>query len=133
MLGPQPLEHPLRRVALLVVDLAITLQPAVDDPGEAIQLRSLHRRLPPVTRRNRERHPLGYAVARDVELPRRLALAHALRTGQPNSPIHVHGENPPALPAARSKEISGRLLRRPQRAHPAATVEDFLTGVLRYR
>ena len=46
MLGPQPLEHPLRRVALLVVDLAITLQPAVDDPGEAIQLRSLHRRLP---------------------------------------------------------------------------------------
>jgi len=28
MLGPQPLEHPLRRVALLVVDLAITLQPA---------------------------------------------------------------------------------------------------------
>jgi hypothetical protein len=28
MLGPQLLEHPLRRVALLVVDLAITLQPA---------------------------------------------------------------------------------------------------------
>ena len=36
MLGPQPLEHPLRRVALLVVDLAINLQPAVDDPGEGI-------------------------------------------------------------------------------------------------
>ena len=39
-----------------------------------------------------------------------------------------HGENAPALPVAR-KGQSGRLLRRPQRAYPAATVVDFCTAV----
>ncbi len=32
MLVPEPLEHSLRRVALLTVDLAVTIQPAVSDP-----------------------------------------------------------------------------------------------------
>jgi hypothetical protein len=129
MLGLEPLEHPLRRVPLLAVDLAIPLQPAVDDPGKGIQLRPLHRCGPPVARRNRERHHLPDAVARDVEMPRRLALAHALRASQTNLPVHVHDKDPPALPVAR-KGKGGRLLRRPQRAHPAATVADFLTAVL---
>nr|WP_235674151.1 hypothetical protein [Paracoccus sp. (in: a-proteobacteria)] len=44
--------------------------------------------------------------------------------------FQIHGENPPALPVAR-KGKGGRLLRRPQRAHPDATVVDFLTAVLR--
>tara|TARA_R110000737_G_scaffold16902_2_gene34257 strand:- start:5113 stop:6075 length:963 start_codon:yes stop_codon:yes gene_type:complete len=62
-------------------------------------------------------------------MPRRFSLAHALSTGQPNLPIQIHGENPPALPAVR-KGKSGRLLSRPQQGHPAATVADFRTAVL---
>jgi len=126
----EPLEHPLRRMSLLAMDLAVAFQPAVDDPGERVQLRSLHRRRPPVSGRNRERHHLGHAVARDVEMPRSLSLAHALRTSQPNLPIQVHGENPPALPSKSRKDKGGRLLCRPQQGHPAATVADFCTAVL---
>jgi hypothetical protein len=62
-------------------------------------------------------------------MPRRLTLAHALSTGQPNLPIQIHSENPPALPVTR-KGKGGRLLRRPQQAHPAATVAYFRTAVL---
>ncbi len=58
------------------------------------------------------------------------ALAHALpEVGAANLPIQLHGENAPTLPAAREGK-RGRLLRRPPRAHPAATVADFLTAVL---
>ena len=64
-------------------------------------------------------------------MPRRLTLAHALSTGQPNLPIQIHSENPPALPVTR-KGKGGRLLRRPQQAHPAATVADFRTAVLTF-
>jgi hypothetical protein len=63
-------------------------------------------------------------------VPPRLPLAHALSTRQPNLPIQIHSENPPTLPVAR-KGKGGRLLRRPQQAHLAATVADFRTGVLR--
>jgi hypothetical protein len=114
------------------LDPAIILQPAVDDPGKSIQLRPLHRGLPPIAGRHRERHHLGYAVARDAEMTRCLALAHSLGTGQSHSTVQVHGENPPALPVAR-KGKGGRLLRRPQKAHPAATVANFCTAVLSAR
>ncbi len=125
----KPLEHPLGRMPLLAMDPAIALQPAVDDPDEGIQLRPLHRGRSPVSRRNGERHHLGYGVARNVEMPGGLSLAHPLGAGQSHLPIQVHGENPPALPAAR-KGKGGRLLRRPQQGHPAASVADFLTAVL---
>jgi len=39
---------------------------------------------------------------------------------------------PPSLKPA-GKDIGGRLLRRPQRAHPAATLADSLTAVLSER
>ena len=61
-------------------------------------------------------------------MTRRRPLAHPVPTGQTNLPIKLHGENAPALPAA-GKGQSGRLLRRPQRAYPAATVADFCTAV----
>jgi hypothetical protein len=92
----KPLEHPLRRVPLLAVNLPITVQPPVDDPGEAIQLRLLDRCRSPISRWNRKRHHLGYALARDAEMPRRLSLAHALSTGQPNLPIQIYSERLPA-------------------------------------
>ncbi|CUH40507.1 hypothetical protein JSE7799_03241 [Jannaschia seosinensis] len=129
MLIAEPFEQPLRRVPLLAMDLAIAIQPAVDDPGEPVQLRPLHGRRSPVSWRNRERQHLLNAVARNPEVMRRRPLAHALRTGQSHLTIQVHGENPPALPAAREGK-GGRLLRRPQQAHPAATVADFCTAVL---
>lgn len=127
----KPLEHPLRRVPLLVMDLPIAFQPTIDDPGEGIQLWPLDRCRPPITGRDRERHHLPDAVARDIEMPRCFSLAHALSTGQPNLPIQVHGKNPPALPVTR-KGKDARLLRRPQQAHPAATVANYRTAVLSF-
>ena len=102
---------------------------ADDDPGEGIQLRPLDPCRPPITGRNRERHHVTDAVAQDVEMPRRLPLTYALSTGQPNLPLQIHRENPPPLPVAR-KGKDGRLLHRPQQAHPATTVADFHTAVL---
>ena len=130
VLVAKPLEHPLRGVPLLAVNRAITLQPAVDDPGEPVQLRPLHRGRPPVAGRNREGQHLTHAVARDAKVPGRLSLAHALRAGQTNLAIHVHGDDPPALPSNCRKDKGGRLLRRPQRGQPAAPVADFSTAVL---
>ena len=126
----KPLEHPLRGVPLFAVNLAITLQPAIDDPGEPVQLRPLHRGRPPVARGNREGQHLADAVARDAEMPGRLSLAHAFRTSQTNLAIHLHGDDLPALPSNCRKDKSGRLLRRPQRGQPAAPVADFSTAVL---
>jgi hypothetical protein len=128
MLVSQPLEHPLRRVALLGALAEIIPQPLLDDLGEPVQLRALDLRPTPVPRWNRERQHLLYGVARDPEMPGRLTLAHAVSTSQANLPIQLHCENAPALPAT-GKGQSGRLLRRPQRAYPAATVADFCTAV----
>ena len=125
----KPLEHPLRRVPLLGALVKILPQPLIDDPGEPIQLRPLHGCRSPGSGRNRERHHLADAVTRDVEMTRSFSLAHPLGTGQSNFTIRVHGENPPAPPVARKGKV-GRLLRRPQQGHTAATVADFLTAIL---
>src|SRR5690606_33433936 len=108
MLIAKPLEYPLRRVLLLSMDLAIPLQPAIADLGEPIQLRPLHRRRPPVSRRTRERRHLPSGAARSSKLRRGLALAHACWTGQAHLPVQCHGECPPALPVARTGK-GGRL------------------------
>ena len=109
--------------------LMILEQPPVDDLGETIQLRPPDRRCSPIPRRNRKAHDLLHAVARNPKITRRSPLAHAVSTGKTHLPIQIHGENTPALPVAR-KGQSGRLLRRPQRNYPAATVEDFCTDGL---
>jgi len=62
-------------------------------------------------------------------MTRSFSLAHPLGTGQSNFTIQVHGENPPAPPVAR-KGKGGRLLRRPQQGHTAATVADFRNGAV---
>ena len=43
------LEDPLGRMALLARPVSILRKPLVDDPGEAVQLRTLSRHRPPVT------------------------------------------------------------------------------------
>ena len=62
----------------------------------------------------------------------RRSRTHAVSTGQTDFPVKFHGENTPALPGVR-KGKSGRLLRRPQPDHPAATVDEFCTAVLTLR
>ena len=121
----QTVEDPLRRVTLLARAIGVLAQPRIDDLGEPVELRPLHRRGPPVAGRHRMHDHLVDAVARDAEVARDGALAHALpEVGAANLPIQLHGENAPALPAARDGK-RGRLLRRPPRAHPAATVAAF--------
>ena len=64
-----------------------------------------------------------------LKLQERRSRTHAVSTGQTDFPVKFHGENTPALPGVR-KGKSGRLLRRPQPDHPAATVDEFCTAVL---
>ena len=68
------------------------------------------------------------------EIPKCSAAARALMPSAQAKrrapfPVKFHGENTPALPGVR-KGKSGRLLRRPQPDHPAATVDEFCTAVL---
>src|SRR3546814_649061 len=63
-------------------------------------------------------------------MPRRLALGHAVPTGDADLPIKFHGIDLPALPARCRQDIGGRLLRRPKRDYPAATVVGFCTAAL---
>lgn len=77
MLIAKPLEYPLRRVPLLSMDLAIPFQPAIDDLGEPIQLRPLHRRRPPVSVEPKTPNIFRTPVAGNPKLTRSLALAHA--------------------------------------------------------
>ena len=127
MLITKPLEHPLGRVTLLAVAALILSEPGINDLGEPIQLWPLDLGSAPVSRRHREAQHLPDAVTRNPKMPRRRPRAHAVSTGQTDLPVKFHGENTPALPVAR-KGQSGRLLRRPQRVHPAATVVDFVTA-----
>jgi hypothetical protein len=101
MLLPEPVKHPLGRMALLARNLPIAFQPGIDDWDERIQLRAPDRSMTPIAGRLRIGHHLANAVARYVEMLRRLALAHAFRARQPNLPIKFHGENPqPSLQPA---------------------------------
>ena len=104
-------------------------KPGIDDLGEPIQLGPIDRGLAPVSRRNRKTQHLPDAVTRNPEMQCRRSRTHAVSTGQTDFPVKFHGENTPALPGVR-KGKSGRLLRRPQPDHPAATVDEFCTAVL---
>ena len=129
MLITQSFQHPLGRVALLAVPSPILGKPGIDDLGEPIQLGPIDRGLAPVSRRNRKTQHLPDAVTRNPEMQCRRSRTHAVSTGQTDFPVKFHGENTPALPGVR-KGKSGRLLRRPQPDHPAATVDEFCTAVL---
>src|SRR3546814_11075786 len=96
----------------------------------SIQLRPAHRSLPPVAGWGRIRQHLANTVARYVEMPRRLALGHAVPTGDADLPIKFHGIDLPALPARCRQDLGGRLLRRPKRDSPAANVLGFCTAAL---
>ena len=130
VLVTQPIEYPLRRVALLTRLANIIHQPLLDDRRIPVQLRSLDRCRPPITRRNRKTQHLPHALARNPKMTRQRMPAHAVPVPETDLPIQFHGENTPALPDPR-KGQSGRLLRRPHRDYPGATVAIFCTAVLK--
>jgi hypothetical protein len=103
VLVAQPLEHPLRGVALLGPLAEILQQPPADDLGEPVKLRPLDLGPPPVAGRHREAQHLLHALARDPEMTRRRALAHPVPTGETDLPIQIHGEDAPALPAVQER------------------------------
>ena len=78
VLVPQTLEDPLRSVPLLCRAALILLQDPVDDPDKRVQLRPCRRLAPPISRRHRERHHLGYRPRVDPKSPRRFASAQPL-------------------------------------------------------
>ena len=69
MLSAQPLENPFRRVLLLGRLGLILLQDPVDDPDKRVQLRSLRRPAPSITRRHRERQHLRHRPWVDPKAP----------------------------------------------------------------
>ena len=73
------------------MDILVAVEPAVDDLDEPIQLRPLDRSRPPVAGGDRKCHGLVDSVARNVEMARRSALAHAVGTGQTNLQVKFHG------------------------------------------
>ena len=122
VLGAKPVEDTLGRVALLAQLLQILLQPLVDDLAEPVQLRAPNRCRPSIARRHRKAQHLLHALARNPEMTPRRTLAHPVPAGETDLPIKFHGMHAPALPVA-AKGSSGRVLLRPQRDNPAATVD----------
>ena len=115
---------------LLAVPALILGKPSIDDLGEPIQLGSFDLGRASVSRRNRKTQHLPDAVTENPEMQCSASRTHAVRTGQTHLPVKFHGENTPTLPVTR-KGKSGRLLRRPQRGHPAAPVAEFVTAGLK--
>src|ERR1700738_1594423 len=110
----KPFKDPLRGMPLLLRPTLILRQDTVDDPGERVELWTRRRLAPPVTRRNRERQPLGYCPRGAPKLPRPFPPAQTpdLYRG-PTPPIELHDLHPPP-PAAFGQRPSaaGVLLRR---------------------
>src|SRR4029453_16501572 len=111
VLVPQPIKNPLGGVTLLAVLTVVVAQPLVDDLGEPVQLRPLDRCRPPIPRRHRKTQHLLYAFARNPKVPCCLPRTHPVPNGETDLQIQFHGENAPALPAAR-KGKTGRVLLR---------------------
>ena len=100
MLVPQPLEDPVRRVALLArhVRIRVRLQDRVDDAGEPIQLGPPDRLGPPVARRRRIAQHLLHRPAVDAEPTARLVMAQPLVDNrQTNRRIELHAVHLPPL------------------------------------
>ena len=95
ILVPQPLEDPLRRVALLPGNAQVRLQDPVDDADEGLQLGPLGRYLPPVARRDRIGQHFAHGVPVHAKLSGDLPNTHPLHHHRPANPqIYVHSVHP---------------------------------------
>src|ERR1700687_3568454 len=119
VLVPQTLEDPLRGVTLFRRAALILLNDPIDNPDERVQLRPCRRLPPPISRRHREGHHLGYRPRVDPKPTTRLATAQSLNLHRITDPsIEIHALHPP--PSANRKELlaAGFLLRRNRNIRP---------------
>jgi hypothetical protein len=110
----QPLEEPLGRVMLLLVNAFVVSQDLVDDRDECIELRP-HRRLHThVARRHGEHHHLADSPRIKTEPPRRRPFAHSLDLNRvSNLRIEFHPLHPPpSAERGTGPPSAGILLRR---------------------
>ena len=99
VLVPQPLEDPLRGVALLSGNSAIGCQDRVNYAGVRLKLRLARRALPRVALGRRIVQHLAHRVPVQVEHPGSLPNAHPLhQAGPPHPKIHLHVKHPSHLP-----------------------------------
>ena len=95
ILVPQPLEDPLRRVALLPGNAQVRLQDPVDDAGEGLQLGLPGWILPPVAWRDRVGGHLAHCVPVQAKHPGGLPDAHPFHHHCLADPqVHFHLEHP---------------------------------------
>ena len=95
VLGPQPLEDPLRRVPLLARPLLVLFQSRVDYTLPGPQFRPARRFLAPITRRHRVLQHLAHRLPRQAKLTHRRPPAHPLDQHRtPYSRIQLHGLHP---------------------------------------
>ena len=125
VLVAQPVEYPLRRVALLAVNRSVLFQYTVNDIGEGVELRALRRLTAPISRRHRVRQHLLHGISRNTKSTGCLSLAQPINMApKSDSSIKLHGVHPPG-PSIQKKDRrldGGRVLLRPLPVHPAATV-----------
>src|ERR1700732_1062788 len=100
-LDPQPLENPMRRVALLLVDTSVIFQDLVDPRHVRTELLRCRPLPPPIARRNRELEHLRDRVPMNAKSLRCLPAAQPVHHHRASYPgIEFHCEHPfgPSMP-----------------------------------
>ena len=133
VLTPQPLKDPLRRVALLPGDLAVSFQDGVNHPGEGLKLRLSGWFLPSVPWRYRVGQHLAHRVPVQTEHPGGFPNAHPLHHAGPANPrVHLHCKHPSHLPKTDTqpyeRQRTVRFFRRHNSARGAAHVVHFTSA-----
>src|ERR1019366_3952083 len=99
VLGPQPLEDPLRRVSLPGWPPLVVFQNRVDRAQPWPQLRTLHRLLTLVPGRHRVAQHLPYRLPRYPKLQGDRTLTPALNPNRtPHTPVELHLVHPSGVP-----------------------------------
>ncbi len=98
---PQPIENPLRRVPLLLVNAAVALKDRVDPGHVRPELLGNRPLTTPVAGRNRKLKHLRDRIAVNAKLLRRIPAAQTVRHNRASNPgIKFHCEHPssPSMP-----------------------------------
>ena len=120
VLVPQPLKDPLRRVALLPGDLAVSFQDGVNYPGEGLKPGSAGWFLAPVPWRYRVGQHLAHRVPVQTEHSRGFPNAHPFHHAGPANPrVHLHCKHPLHLPKTDAQPYGRRWTVR----FPAAVIQ----------
>jgi len=91
VLVSQPFEDPFRGMTLLLAARLVVCQNLIDGPDPCVQLRPPRWLLPPLPWRHRISQHFAHRLARQPELPGRLALAHLIDDdSSPHPRIQLH-------------------------------------------